>query len=92
MAPRTSGLTLHLERILPAPPERVFAACVEPAKLAADPDDQETVVTLTFRAVGDGTALVLDQRPFVTEARHELHEDSWTEGLARLERHLARSA
>ena len=150
MAQRPSGLTLHLERVLPAPPEKVFAACVERAQLAEwwgpagftspsvelevwtggryriamqppegelfhlrgeflevdrprrlvytfewevpDPDDQETVVTLTFRAAGDGTALVLKQRPFATEARHALHEAGWTDGLARLERHLERRA
>ena len=26
---------LHLEKLLPAPPERVFAACVDPVELAA---------------------------------------------------------
>ena len=28
------GLILHLEKVLHAPKERVFAACVEPEKLA----------------------------------------------------------
>jgi uncharacterized protein YndB with AHSA1/START domain len=28
-------LELHLERVVPAPPERVFAACVDPEALAA---------------------------------------------------------
>lgn len=31
---RVAGRTLHLEKNLAAPPERVFAACVEPEKLA----------------------------------------------------------
>ena len=31
---RTSGLTLRLERVLPAPPAIVFDACVDPAQLA----------------------------------------------------------
>ena len=141
------GRTLHLERTLAAPPERVFAACVEAEKLAewwgpagftspsiqidvrkggryrftmqppegeafhlggefrevdvprrlvytfvweeADPDDQETVVTLTFERTGDDTRLVLDQGPFKTEARHELHRAGWTETLERLERAVA---
>ena len=30
----SGGLALHLEKVLPAPPERVFAACIEPQKLA----------------------------------------------------------
>ena len=54
-----------------------------------DPDDQETVVTLTFLDDRKGTRLVLDQGPFATEARHALHEAGWTETLERLERFLA---
>ncbi len=139
--------TLHLEKTLAAPPERVFAACVEAEKLAEwwgptgftspgmqldvreggryritmqppegeafhlrgefreievprrlvytfvweepDPDDQETVVTLTFERAGEQTRLVLDQGPFTTEARHELHRAGWTETLKRLERAVA---
>jgi uncharacterized protein YndB with AHSA1/START domain len=142
-----SGLTLHLEKVLRAPRERVFAACVEPEKLAEwwgpkdftvanaeicvreggryrltmqppdgqafhltgefrevepprrlvytfeyeepDPDDQETVVTLSFVDDGEGTRLVLDQGPFATKARHALHETGWTETLERLARFLA---
>ena len=34
-----------------------------------DPDDQETVVKLTFREFGDGTEFVLEQGPFATDAR-----------------------
>lgn len=55
-----------------------------------DPDDQETVVTLTFEPVGGGsTRLVLQQGPFRTDARYELHRAGWTDGLVRLERALA---
>jgi uncharacterized protein YndB with AHSA1/START domain len=54
-----------------------------------DPDDQETVVTLTFARAGERTRLVLDQGPFKTEARHELHRAGWTETLDRLERAVA---
>jgi uncharacterized protein YndB with AHSA1/START domain len=53
------------------------------------PDDQETVVTLTFERAGEDTRLVLDHGPFKTEARHELHRAGWTEALERLERAVA---
>lgn len=148
MTGETGGLLLHLERVLHAPRERVFAACVEPEQLAEwwgpagfttssvdldaraggryritmqppdgeafhlsggysevdpprrlvytfeweepDPDDQETVVKLSFLDDRDGTKLVLDHGPFATEARHALHEAGWTETLERLVQFLAR--
>ena len=141
-----SGLALHLEKVLPARPERVFAACVEPERLAEwwgpagfttpsleldvrdggrfritmqppdgeafhlrgefaqidpprrlvytfeweepDPDDQETVVTLSFLEHREGTRLVVDQRPFATEGRLALHDSGWTESLERLQHTL----
>jgi uncharacterized protein YndB with AHSA1/START domain len=49
-----------------------------------DPDDQETVVTLSFGDRGDLTELVFRQRAFATEARRALHEQGWTDGLERL--------
>jgi uncharacterized protein YndB with AHSA1/START domain len=55
-----------------------------------DPDDQETVVTLSFLERDGGTRVVLDQGPFKTEARHTLHQYGWTEGLERLEQFLSR--
>lgn len=54
-----------------------------------DPDDQETLVTLSFVDVAEGTMLVLDQGPFATKARHALHETGWAETLDGLERFLA---
>ena len=58
-----------------------------------DPDDRETVVTLTFRDAGDdATEVVLDQGPFATADRHALHENGWSESFVRLEQHLARTA
>jgi uncharacterized protein YndB with AHSA1/START domain len=64
-----------------------------PARLAytfrwedPDPDDQETVVTLSFAELGGSTELVFTQRSFATEARRALHEDGWTDGLGRLEK------
>ncbi len=147
MIEQPRGLTLHLEKRLHIPREQVFAACIEPDRLAewwgpsgftspsieldarvggryrigmqppegelfylrgefqeVDPPnrlvytfewedpapyDQETVVTLSFFETREGTTLVLDQRPFATEARYALHRAGWTEGLDRLEESLA---
>jgi len=53
-----------------------------------DPDDRETLVTLSFLDHRDGTRLVLDQGLFATRARYDLHEAGWTETLDRLAAHL----
>ena len=53
-----------------------------------DPEDQETVVTLTFGEREGGTELTLDQGPFATERRRALHVEGWTETLDRLEEQL----
>jgi uncharacterized protein YndB with AHSA1/START domain/catechol 2,3-dioxygenase-like lactoylglutathione lyase family enzyme len=137
---------VHLEKDLLAPPERVFAAFVDPEQLRSwwgpagftvqdlqfdavegtdyrltmkpptgdvfhirgtfvaveaprrlahtfvyeepDPDDQETLVTLTFERAGSVTRLVVDQAPFRTAGRWQLHRDGWTETLERLEQFL----
>jgi uncharacterized protein YndB with AHSA1/START domain len=142
-----SSLTLHLERVLHAPRERVFAACVEPDQLGEwwgptgftapsveldvrdggryritmqppdgdafhlrgqysevdpprrlvytfeweepDPDDRETLVTLSFFDHPDGTRLVFEQESFATQARYELHDAGWSETLDRLAEYLA---
>jgi uncharacterized protein YndB with AHSA1/START domain len=55
------------------------------------PDDQETVVTLSFLDHDEGAKVVLDQGPFRTEARHALHEAGWTDSFERLETALART-
>jgi uncharacterized protein YndB with AHSA1/START domain len=57
-----------------------------------DPDDQETVVTLSFRDLGESTELVVAQGPFATEPRHALHDDGWTDSLDRLEKLMSGSA
>jgi uncharacterized protein YndB with AHSA1/START domain len=138
---------LHLEKVLRAPPERVFAAFVDAEQLRQwwgpagftmeslqfdpvegtdyrltmkpptgdafhirgtflaveaprrlvhtfvyeepDPDDQETLVTLTFEGGDSETRLVLEHEPFKTPARWELHRDGWTETLEKLERFLS---
>jgi uncharacterized protein YndB with AHSA1/START domain len=70
-----------------------FRAVEAPRRLAytfiyeePDPDDQETLVTLTFEPTHTGTRVILDQGPFKTPARLELHRDGWTETLEQLER------
>jgi uncharacterized protein YndB with AHSA1/START domain len=71
-------------RVVEAPRLLVFTfAWEEP-----DPDDQETLVTVTLEPTAAGTHLALDQGPFKTESRWELHRDGWTETLERLERFL----
>jgi uncharacterized protein YndB with AHSA1/START domain len=45
------------------------------------PDDAETVVTLSFRNLGEATEVALTQGPFKTEARRALHRDGWTDSL-----------
>jgi uncharacterized protein YndB with AHSA1/START domain len=141
-----SATRIHLEKLLPAPPERVFSAFTDSEQLRRwwgpvgftvqslafdvvegtdyritmqppdgdvfhirgtfravevprrliftfiyeepDPDDQETLVTLTFDPGDVGTRLVLDQGPFKTAARWALHRQGWTETLERLEQSL----
>jgi uncharacterized protein YndB with AHSA1/START domain len=69
-----------------------FRAVDPPARLAytfrwedPDPDDQETVVTLTLRDAGESTELSFTQGVFATEGRRALHEQGWTDGLDRLQ-------
>jgi len=50
-----------------------------------DPDDVETVVTLSFRGLGESTEVALRQGPFKTEARRALHRDGWSDSLDKLE-------
>jgi uncharacterized protein YndB with AHSA1/START domain len=49
-----------------------------------DPDDRETVVTMSFGDRGDSTEVVVVQWGFATEARRALHVDGWTDSLDRL--------
>jgi uncharacterized protein YndB with AHSA1/START domain len=56
-----------------------------------DPEDRETVVKLTFHAVGEATRVVLWQGDFATEARLALHRSGWTDSFEKL-RELIESA
>jgi uncharacterized protein YndB with AHSA1/START domain len=71
-------------RVVEPPRRLIFTFTYE----EPDPDDQETLVTLTFESADAGTRLILDQGPFKTAARLGLHRDGWTETLERFERSL----
>jgi uncharacterized protein YndB with AHSA1/START domain len=50
-----------------------------------DPDDQETLVDFHLREHGQLTEVTVDQGPFRTEARRDLHTQGWIETLDRLD-------
>jgi uncharacterized protein YndB with AHSA1/START domain len=54
-----------------------------------DPDDIENVATLRLEDLGESTRLRVEHGPFTTEARRDLHEQGWTEGLEKLRQLLA---
>jgi uncharacterized protein YndB with AHSA1/START domain len=56
-----------------------------------DPEDRETVVTLSLAAVGEATDVALSQGEFASQGRLELHRDGWTDGFEKLRELLARS-
>ena len=49
-----------------------------------DPDDRQTVVTLSLGDVADATQVSLSQGEFATEARLALHRGGWTDSLEKL--------
>jgi uncharacterized protein YndB with AHSA1/START domain len=49
-----------------------------------DPDDRETVVTLSLDEGSEGTQVKLTQGEFTTEERRALHEGGWAESFDRL--------
>jgi uncharacterized protein YndB with AHSA1/START domain len=53
-----------------------------------DPDDRETVVTLSLEDRGKETAVHFTQGEFATEARYALHHEGWSDSLDRLEEML----
>jgi uncharacterized protein YndB with AHSA1/START domain len=143
MPAEAGGLTLHLQRVLPARRALVFQACTEPDELARwwgprgftapsveldvraggryriamqppdgelfylsgefrqvdpparlvytfrwedpDPEDRETVVSVSLRDLGHSTEFVLVQTGFATERRRALHNGGWSDSLDRLE-------
>jgi uncharacterized protein YndB with AHSA1/START domain len=66
-----------------------------PARLAytfrwdpPDPDDRETLVSLSLHDLGDETEIRLTQGEFATEERYALHEGGWTDSFDRLDEFL----
>ncbi|QWA21998.1 SRPBCC domain-containing protein [Streptomyces sp. JCM17656] len=58
-----------------------------------DPEDRETVVTLSLRDVGGTRAeLAISQGDFATERRQALHEEGWTQSLNKLEELMSSAA
>jgi uncharacterized protein YndB with AHSA1/START domain len=49
-----------------------------------NPDDRETVATVSLEDAGDSTELSLIQGSFATDERLALHRDGWTESLEKL--------
>ena len=70
-----------------------------PARLAytfrwepPDPQDVETVVSISLLELGESTRLTMDQGVFATEARRALHEQGWSDSLERLKAFLSSPA
>ncbi len=70
-----------------------------PARLAytfewepPNPDDVETLVSLSFEDRDGSTEVGHTQGPFKTEERRALHRDGWTESFDKLERFLSAQA
>jgi uncharacterized protein YndB with AHSA1/START domain len=67
-----------------------------PARLAytfrwdpPNPDDRETVVTVSLQDRGERSEVLLVQRGFATDERLGLHEEGWIDSLGRLEQVLS---
>ncbi len=70
-----------------------------PARLAytfrwdpPDPDDRQTVVTLSLEDRGERTEVLLTQGEFAGEERRALHGEGWTDGFERLARVLGEAS
>ena len=53
-----------------------------------DPEDRETLVTLSLADLGEGTEVELTQGEFATQDRLDLHDGGWTESFEKLEEGL----
>jgi uncharacterized protein YndB with AHSA1/START domain len=53
-----------------------------------DPDDRQTVVTLSLQDRGERTGVILTQGEFATDERLELHERGWIDSFERLQQVL----
>jgi uncharacterized protein YndB with AHSA1/START domain len=73
---RLSGEFLQVER----PGRLVYTFRWDPP----DPDDRETVVTLSLQERGDRTQVELTQGEFTTEERRAIHEGGWADSFDRL--------
>jgi uncharacterized protein YndB with AHSA1/START domain len=51
-----------------------------------DPDDVDTLVSLSLRDLGESTEVAFTQGPFKTDARRALHQEGWTDSFDKLER------
>jgi uncharacterized protein YndB with AHSA1/START domain len=54
-----------------------------------DPDDVDTVATISLVDLGASTRLIVEQGAFATRPRRELHEHGWNESLQRLQTWLS---
>jgi uncharacterized protein YndB with AHSA1/START domain len=54
-----------------------------------DPDDRETLVTLSLRDRGEQTEVFLSQGEFATVERQALHEEGWSDSFEKLEQLLS---
>jgi len=55
-----------------------------------DPNDRETVVTLSLHDSGERTQVQLTQGEFSTQERLELHENGWRESFVKLQALLSK--
>jgi uncharacterized protein YndB with AHSA1/START domain len=53
-----------------------------------DPDDRETLVSLSLTELEEATEVELTQGEFATQERLDLHDGGWTESFEKLEQRL----
>ena len=78
-----AGVLFHLTgefREVDPPSRLAYTFVWEPP----DPDDQETLVMLSFRDADGSTEVDLTQGVFATKARRAVHEQGWTDSFERL--------